>query len=394
MPSGRERGRAAHAVEREPRVGLAGADDEGGAGGAAALGEEGLDRVELGLGLVVALAGGAVRVDAVDTGGGDGVEGVGEARDVDRVVGVDRQEQRRPVAAEPAPAGVAAGELGDGRLIHRRRPCTDAELGTGGCPWARIWDGSPRCARSCCRRPTARRRATSRLRSTCPPGCGPPGCRGHHRRRPRRTGGGLSRRLRAEGLRGDRRALGTAGLGRDLADLPAIVRDLEMASGYWSAEGAARHVLSAIEIALQDARAQALGLPLWRALGGIEARALPVYASGGDARDPRYGGRDRRGRGGRRAALQDPRPTAQAAKAIWCARAAAAARDRHRGRHDPEPRQPSVTPEAIAAFLDAHRDAGVALPALSRGDPGTGGYRPPPGVAARRSACRLRAGRS
>ena len=59
-----------------------------------------------------------------------------------------------------------------------------------------------------------------------------------------------------------------------------------VASGYWSAEGAARHVVSAIEIALQDARAQALGLPLWRALGGIEARALPVYASGGDARDP------------------------------------------------------------------------------------------------------------
>jgi L-alanine-DL-glutamate epimerase-like enolase superfamily enzyme len=113
-------------------------------------------------------------------------------------------------------------------------------------------------------------------------------------------------------------------VGRDLGEVPAIMRDLEVASGYWSAEGAARHVLSAIEIALQDGRAQALRLPLWRALGGIEARALPVYASGGDARDPAFMAEEIAAVAaiGARLFKIRTRP-AQVAKALWCARAAA-----------------------------------------------------------------------
>src|SRR5690606_40735005 len=43
-------------------------------------------------------------------------------------------------------------------------------------------------------------------------------------------------------------------VGRELADADAIVRDVALATSYWSAQGAARHVVSAIEIALWDAR--------------------------------------------------------------------------------------------------------------------------------------------
>lgn len=76
--------------------------------------------------------------------------------------------------------------------------------------------------------------------------------------------------------------------GRDVRDLAAIVRDLEVSTGYWSYQGAARHVVSAFEIALQDAHAQLLGIPLWQALGGTQARSLPVYASGGDSVSPEF----------------------------------------------------------------------------------------------------------
>ncbi len=88
-------------------------------------------------------------------------------------------------------------------------------------------------------------------------------------------------------------------LGQEIDDVRNLMRKLETATGYWSFEGAARHVLSAFEIALQDARAQTLGLPLWRALGetldhyglptpGSEAKPLRVYASGGDSISPEF----------------------------------------------------------------------------------------------------------
>lgn len=76
--------------------------------------------------------------------------------------------------------------------------------------------------------------------------------------------------------------------GRDVHDLPGIVRDLQVTAGYWSYQGAAQHVLAAFEIALQDARAQMLGLPLWQALGGTMSRPLPAYASGGDSVSPEF----------------------------------------------------------------------------------------------------------
>jgi L-alanine-DL-glutamate epimerase-like enolase superfamily enzyme len=77
-------------------------------------------------------------------------------------------------------------------------------------------------------------------------------------------------------------------VGRDIRDLDDIVRKLETATGYWSYQGAARHVVSAFEIALQDARAQCGNIPLWKALGGAEPRMLNVYASGGDSISPDF----------------------------------------------------------------------------------------------------------
>lgn len=77
-------------------------------------------------------------------------------------------------------------------------------------------------------------------------------------------------------------------IGRDVRDLAEIVRQLQTATGYWSYQGAARHVVSAFEIALQDALAQYRDQPLWQSLGGTASRPLRAYASGGDSADPDY----------------------------------------------------------------------------------------------------------
>lgn len=75
-------------------------------------------------------------------------------------------------------------------------------------------------------------------------------------------------------------------LGRDPQDLARLCRDVSLVTGYWSLQGAAQHVVSAVEIALQDCRAQLLGVPVWRMLGGESNRSMQLYASGGDAVGP------------------------------------------------------------------------------------------------------------
>ena len=75
-------------------------------------------------------------------------------------------------------------------------------------------------------------------------------------------------------------------IGRDPRDLARLTRDISLVTGYWSLQGAAQHVVSAIEIALQDCRAQLLGVPVWQLLGGEAGRSLKLYASGGDAVGP------------------------------------------------------------------------------------------------------------
>lgn len=80
--------------------------------------------------------------------------------------------------------------------------------------------------------------------------------------------------------------VGPALVGRDPHDLARLMRDVRLVTGYWSLQGAAQHVVSAVEIALQDCCAQLLGVPVWRLLGGERGRTLKLYASGGDAVGP------------------------------------------------------------------------------------------------------------
>jgi L-alanine-DL-glutamate epimerase-like enolase superfamily enzyme len=80
--------------------------------------------------------------------------------------------------------------------------------------------------------------------------------------------------------------LGKELLGKDASDIRARVRDIEVASSYWSRHGVARHVVSAFEIALVDARAKQLGIPAYQLFGGARFERIPLYASGGDETNP------------------------------------------------------------------------------------------------------------
>ena len=69
--------------------------------------------------------------------------------------------------------------------------------------------------------------------------------------------------------------------GRDGFDIEGRVRDLRRLCDYWSMQGAARHVISAFEIALQDARAKSLGVPVHAMSESSPPDSLRVYGSGG-----------------------------------------------------------------------------------------------------------------
>ncbi len=70
-------------------------------------------------------------------------------------------------------------------------------------------------------------------------------------------------------------------LGKDGFDIAGRVRDLRSLCDYWSLQGAARHVIAAFEIALQDAKGKSLGKPVYDLLGGTELEEIPIYGSGG-----------------------------------------------------------------------------------------------------------------
>ena len=70
-------------------------------------------------------------------------------------------------------------------------------------------------------------------------------------------------------------------LGKDGHDIDRRVRDLRSLCDYWSLQGAARHVISAFEIALQDAKGKSLGKPVYDLLGGAKVESIPIYGSGG-----------------------------------------------------------------------------------------------------------------
>jgi L-alanine-DL-glutamate epimerase-like enolase superfamily enzyme len=70
-------------------------------------------------------------------------------------------------------------------------------------------------------------------------------------------------------------------IGKDGFDIGRRVRDLRSLCDYWSLQGAARHVIAAFEIALQDAKAKSLGKPVYDLLGGAKADSIRIYGSGG-----------------------------------------------------------------------------------------------------------------
>ncbi|MCX4967539.1 mandelate racemase/muconate lactonizing enzyme family protein [Streptomyces sp. NBC_00654] len=75
-------------------------------------------------------------------------------------------------------------------------------------------------------------------------------------------------------------------LGRPAADLAERYRDMVLVTGYWSLQGAARHVISAVEAALVDALGKRAGVPAYELLGGRRTDRIRLYASGGDSTSP------------------------------------------------------------------------------------------------------------
>ncbi len=69
--------------------------------------------------------------------------------------------------------------------------------------------------------------------------------------------------------------------GKEAFDIERRVRDLCSICDYWSLQGAARHVTSAFEIALVDAKAKSLGMPAYEMLGGANSDEIRIYGSGG-----------------------------------------------------------------------------------------------------------------
>ena len=69
--------------------------------------------------------------------------------------------------------------------------------------------------------------------------------------------------------------------GKDAFDIKRRVSDLCSVCDYWSLSGAARHVTSAYEIALVDAKAKSQGVPAHTLFGNAKSDAIQLYGSGG-----------------------------------------------------------------------------------------------------------------
>lgn len=86
-----------------------------------------------------------------------------------------------------------------------------------------------------------------------------------------------------EAVRGIVDAFESQVLGRDPANVRAICEDLYDRNLFWARGGLPRGVIGAIEIALYDVVGQALGVPVYRLLGGPTDDRVRVYGSGGIA---------------------------------------------------------------------------------------------------------------
>ena len=83
-----------------------------------------------------------------------------------------------------------------------------------------------------------------------------------------------------QGIRGVLRDLAAFAAGRDAAATQPFIRDWNRETEYFGQEGLQRWALGLANVAMWDAHARTLDVPAWRLLGG-EARAVPVYGSGG-----------------------------------------------------------------------------------------------------------------
>lgn len=82
------------------------------------------------------------------------------------------------------------------------------------------------------------------------------------------------------------RLLAPVTIGSESDAIGARLRDLCRTTDYWSLTGAARHVISAFEIALVDAKAKRLGVPAMDLFGGRTVERIALYGSGGDSTTP------------------------------------------------------------------------------------------------------------
>ena len=78
-------------------------------------------------------------------------------------------------------------------------------------------------------------------------------------------------------------------IGDDLTSgYQASVEKAKNTTAYWSLQGAAQHVISAIEIALVDVFAKYKDVSAIELFGGAKSRAIAMYGSGGDSLHPVY----------------------------------------------------------------------------------------------------------
>lgn len=75
-------------------------------------------------------------------------------------------------------------------------------------------------------------------------------------------------------------------LGKEGLEVTERYREMCGVCDYWSLQGAARHVTSALEMALWDALGKHQGVPAYALLGRVQAQPVQLYGSGGDATHP------------------------------------------------------------------------------------------------------------
>ena len=83
-----------------------------------------------------------------------------------------------------------------------------------------------------------------------------------------------------EAIRGALRDLAAFAVGRDATATQAFLADWNRETEYFGQEGVQRWAAGLANVAMWDAHARSLAVPVWRLLGG-SARPVPVYGSGG-----------------------------------------------------------------------------------------------------------------